>query len=238
VLELWSMNRDCPVCIRALGKAYHGKKIKKKFCCRKCEGYFKKHRCTMWRGQSVRNACQNEIFKSSKKFCSTPCKDEYFNKGKKIAEHLKCSKCNSTKKFFEFRYRNIGRKDPIGLYRQSYCRDCENQILKDKRDEAPEHRLYLLARSRAKRDNLPFDLTEDYINLIWPKDNKCPILKTTFKSGIANKYQLPSIDKVVPKKGYTKGNVAIISYRANSLKSDVKDIRIFKNMYKFYKNFD
>ena len=192
----------------------------------------------MWRGQSVRNACQNEIFNSSKKFCSKLCKDEYFNKGKKIEEHFKCSKCNSTKNFFEFRFRNIGRKDPIGLYRQSYCRDCENQNLKDKRDEAPEHRLYLLARSRAIRDNLPFDLTEDYIKLIWPKDNKCPIFKTTFKSGLANKKTLPTIDKVVPKKGYTQGNVAIISFRANYLKSDIEDVKMFKTFYDFYKNFN
>ena len=38
-----------------------------------------------------------------------------------------------TKKYFEYRYRGIGIKDPIGLFRQSYCRDCENKNQKDQR---------------------------------------------------------------------------------------------------------
>ena len=232
------MKKDCPVCKRPLGVAYHGKKIKKKFCCRKCESYFKDHFCTMNREGRIKNACQNKIIRSSKKFCSESCKDEYFNKGRKITEYIKCTKCNISKIYFEFRYRGIGLKDPIGLFRQSYCRSCENQRLKDKRDEAPEHRLFLLARRRSERDNLPFNLTEEYIKSIWPKDNKCPIFKTIFKSGLANKNTLPSIDKVVPKKGYTQGNVTIVSFRANSLKPDIEDVRIFKTMYDFYENFN
>ena len=55
---------------------------------------------------------------------------------------------------------------------------------------------------------------------------------------MANKYHLPTIDKVIPKKGYTQGNVAIISFRANSLKSDIEDTKMFKTMYDFYKNFN
>ena len=237
MLKSRSMKRDCPVCKRLLGVAYHGKKIKKKFCCRKCESYFKDHFCTMNREGRIKNACQNKIIRSSKKFCSESCRDEYFNKGRKITEYIKCTKCNISKIFFEFRTRGMGLKDPIGLFRQSYCRDCENQRQKDQRDKAPEHRLFLLSRRRSKRDILPFDLTEDYIKSIWPKDNKCPIFKTTFKSGSADKYHLPTIDKVVPKKGYIKGNVAIISFRANYLKSDIEDVRMFKTMYEFYKNF-
>lgn len=30
----------------------------------------------------------------------------------------------------------------------------------------------------------------------------------------------PSVDKIVPEKGYVKGNVVWMSYRANSLKTD------------------
>ena len=50
-----------------------------------------------------------------------------------------------------------------------------------------------------------------------------------------NKDVLPSLDKVVRKKGYVKGNVQIISFRANQLKSDIDDFEIFKKLYEYCK---
>ena len=41
---------------------------------------------------------------------------------------------------------------------------------------------------------------------------------TEFKSGLKNKHVLPTLDKVVREKGYVKGNVAIISYKANQIR--------------------
>lgn len=238
MLDLWSMSEPCPICSRKLGVAYHGKKIRKKFCSRKCEQFFKEHFCIMYRNGEFESYCKNKIYKSIEKFCSEKCKEDFFKKGNKTYETKTCSKCSVDKNYVEFRYRDRGWKSPDGFFRQSYCRDCENQRLKDKRDEAPEHRLFLLARRRAKRDNLPFNITQEYIRSIWPKDNKCPIFKTIFKSGLINKNTLPTIDKVVPKKGYTKGNVVIISFRANYLKSDIEDVKMFKTFYDFYKNFN
>lgn len=78
-------------------------------------------------------------------------------------------------------------------------------------------------------------ITEEYIKSIQPKDNKCPLLRTEFKSGMKNKDVLPSLDKVVRKKGYVKGNVQIISFRANQLKSDIDDFEIFKKLYEYCK---
>ena len=231
------MKESCSVCSRNLGVAYHGKLIKKNFCCRKCETYFKMHFCTMHKENRVKNSCQNKIYKSSKKFCSEACEHEYFNKGRKISEFFQCTKCSKTKKYFEYRARGIGLKDPIGLFRQSYCRDCENQNQKDQRVENPIHRLFLLSKKKTKKDNLDFDLTEDFIKTIWPQNNKCPILDTEFSSGMKDKDALPTIDKVVPQKGYTKGNIVIISFKANSIKSDVTNIELFRKLYDFYKNF-
>ena len=232
------MSKPCPVCERKLGIAYHGKKIRKNFCSSKCERFFKEHFCIMHRAGEFESFCKNKISKSVKKFCSEKCKEDFFKKGNKTYETKICTKCSTKKYYVEFRFKDRGWKSPDGFFRLSYCRDCENQAQKNKRDKAPEHRLFLLAKRRAKKENLPFDITEKYIRSIWPKDNKCPIFKTTFKSGIANKYHLPTIDKVIPKKGYTQGNVAIISFRANSLKSDIEDTKMFKMMYDFYKNFN
>ena len=52
-----------------------------------------------------------------------------------------------------------------------------------------------------------------------------------------NKHDLPTLDKVIRKKGYVKGNVAIISHRANAIKSDVDDFEIFKKLYDYTKKF-
>lgn len=231
------MKDKCPICDRNLGKAYHGKKIRRNFCCRKCENYFKEHFCVMHKSGEPKSHCSNKIFKSVEKFCSNKCKDDFFKKGKKPFEYKICSVCSIKKYYVDFRLRGRGWKSPNGVYRQSYCRVCESQALKDKRDKNPAQRLFMLARIRSKRDKLNFDLTEEYIKSIWPTNNKCPIFNTEFKSGLKNKNVLPTLDKVIPEKGYVKGNVAIISFVANRMKSDVKDVTLFKKLYDFYKNF-
>jgi hypothetical protein len=231
------MKNICPICDRVLGIAYHGKKIRKKFCSRKCESFFKEHFCVMYRRGEFESYCNNKLFKSTEKLCSKECKEDFFEKGKKVYKEKECSKCFKTKKYPEFRFRGRGWKSPNALYRQAICRDCENQRQKDKRDENPIHRLFLLAKRRAVKDKLDFNLTEDYIESKWPKNNKCPIFDTEFKSGLKNKNVLPTIDKIVPQKGYTKGNIAIISFLANKMKSDVKDMNQFKKLYEFYKNY-
>lgn len=76
------------------------------------------------------------------------------------------------------------------------------------------------ARTRAKFLNLPFDLTNEYILSILPE--ACPVLGVTLSFGGTSR-PVPnsaSIDKIVPSLGYTKGNVAVISYKANAIKSN------------------
>ena len=77
------------------------------------------------------------------------------------------------------------------------------------------------ARHRAKKKGLPFELPLDHINEIWPPDNKCPVFGTPFVRGRVGPISTsPTFDQIEPDKGYTIGNVEVISARANSIKSD------------------
>lgn len=70
-------------------------------------------------------------------------------------------------------------------------------------------------RRRAKKKGLPFDLTLE--DLVFP--DICPVLGIPLvaRSGKFNDSS-PSLDRVVPELGYVKGNVAVMSYRANRIK--------------------
>lgn len=81
------------------------------------------------------------------------------------------------------------------------------------REEKPKNRLLSSAKSRAKRDKVPFDLQLGDI----PDWNTCPILNVEMKKG--TRYA-PSLDKIQPELGYVKGNIQVISHKANAMKQD------------------
>lgn len=72
--------------------------------------------------------------------------------------------------------------------------------------------LIYAAKARAEKFGLDFDLTEDSIAM----PEVCPVFGKPFIVGDRN--LAPSLDRIDPKKGYVKGNVAIVSFRANRLK--------------------
>jgi hypothetical protein len=76
------------------------------------------------------------------------------------------------------------------------------------------------ARQRAKKQNVPCTITEQDITT----PEYCPILGLKLEHQIDNnckaEYNSPSLDKIVPSKGYTKDNIRVISNRANWLKCD------------------
>jgi len=80
------------------------------------------------------------------------------------------------------------------------------------------------ARGRAKRDSLPFDITYEYLESI--ATDECPVYGIVFEWGTSNlgrgktKENCPTLDRIVPDKGYVKGNVAFISYKANRIKDN------------------
>ncbi len=82
----------------------------------------------------------------------------------------------------------------------------------------PERKLYTGAKTGAKKRGLEFTIGLDDL-LPFPK--KCPVLGIKLRQGIkVNDPNSWSIDRIDNTKGYTPDNVAVISRRANMLKSD------------------
>lgn len=100
------------------------------------------------------------------------------------------------------------------------------------------------AKRRAKEKNIEFTIAKE--DIILPE--YCPVFPWVKLEKSEGKYQSAksyTVDRIDPTKGYTKNNIAIISWRANELKCDGKfyEIRaiyeymlkeIEKNSQKFF----
>lgn len=73
-----------------------------------------------------------------------------------------------------------------------------------------------MAQRRAKKTGIEFDITAD--DLVLPE--VCPLLGITIDAHSESSDHWPSLDRLDNTKGYVRGNVLIISYRANRIKSD------------------
>ncbi len=83
------------------------------------------------------------------------------------------------------------------------------------------------AKTRASAAGIKFELDKDYVNSITP--DFCPVFGTPFVF-VGNRVmtpESPSLDRIVPSLGYVKGNVIVISVKANAIKSayTAKDIQ-------------
>ena len=56
-----------------------------------------------------------------------------------------------------------------------------------------------------------------------PKDMLCPVLGIPLVFGVPKNANTLSFDRLIPKLGYVRGNVCVISYRANTLKNNCID---------------
>lgn len=106
------------------------------------------------------------------------------------------------------------------------------KALQKMRDERPQFSMYYSAKRRAKVKNLPFDLSIE--DIIIPE--YCPILniKLVVGKGSTANPDSPTLDKIIPALGYVKGNVQVISRRANTMKSDANfhELHLFADWVK------
>ena len=81
----------------------------------------------------------------------------------------------------------------------------------------PEIKLLVAARKRAGYSGCPFNI--EVSDVVIPE--YCPIFNIPLRHASGKpRHNSPSLDKIIPEKGYTKGNVWVISWKANRLKND------------------
>jgi len=117
------------------------------------------------------------------------------------------------------------------------CRECYNE---NKRNNPMfwAHKILSGARRRSlDRGWPPCTLKAQDIWDVWPEDFKCPVLGINLVHGVESSHNSPSLERIDNNKGYVKGNILIISSRANTMKSDGTWQEIMA-VAKFYKQLE
>ena len=88
------------------------------------------------------------------------------------------------------------------------------------KDKNREKDLFQLARHRALKKGIEFNI--EISDIVIPEI--CPILGLPIKKAIdGNRDLSPSLDRIDNTKGYIKGNIQVISFKANNMKCTAND---------------
>lgn len=115
----------------------------------------------------------------------------------------------------------------IGIKKLQKCLLCSKADSKEYakthgKSDTLEYRIYTSAKARAKKRSLDFNIELD--DIIIP--DYCPVFKIKIDKRLfknSNKKPLdnsPALDRIDSSRGYLKGNIAVISYIANSIKNE------------------
>lgn len=146
-----------------------------------------------------------------------------------------CVRCEEDKDSSEF-HKNKRAADGLAYA----CKTCRNSSDRSYRSsekgttkrknwvkDNPKSVMLYGAKKRAKKDGIPFDLSIDDFDI----PDVCPILgiRLLKNSQPGPLPSSPSLDKIIPALGYVKGNVQVVSNRANAMKSDatLEELRAF-----------
>jgi hypothetical protein len=96
------------------------------------------------------------------------------------------------------------------------------------RNEPLSAKIFRETRGRARREGIAFTIEIGDITI----PERCPVLGILLeKRGERRTDASPSIDRIDATRGYVKGNVAIISWRANRIKADAtaEDLKLISD---------
>lgn len=137
-----------------------------------------------------------------------------------------CSRCGEGKLLTEFYAKMTGR--------DGYAAHCKPCHYARQRDADPDFHLKAALASRrrdAKAKGIPFSIT---ISDLLPVPDICPVLGIPMRPGPSGGADFsPSIDRIVPDRGYVKGNVIVVSLKANRIKNDAT-LADLQAVVKFY----
>ena len=148
--------------------------------------------------------------------------------------------CDNCKKVFDYK----GGQSHFNRSKKHYC---SNKCLCESNRKYPElhnktnkrYKIWCSVKKRAKLKGLEFNIELEDIPEI-PK--YCPVLGIEIKSNNTNAPldSSPSLDRIDSSKGYIKGNVRIISNRANRIKADatIEELRKVLEDYEKISNRD
>ena len=190
--------------------------------------------------------CLNKLSKSEKQHIYR------LYSGKYVEEERVCLNCGKI-------WKVEVRKDSTHTKIHHYCDECNNLLSskdkkqlqrlkldgyhdreKEQRRRSHKHNIIRAMLSRAKQRALKhgyeFNLTKDDIHI----PELCPLLEVPFVLGDKKNYEYtPTIDRIDNSKGYIKGNVWVITKKANSMKNSAshKELTTFcTNMLRYSLN--
>jgi hypothetical protein len=133
-----------------------------------------------------------------------------------------CCFCKEEKLLCEFT-----KKNPITNQFSSRCKKCRTFGFLSNL----ENYIYRQIKNNAKQRGLEFNLSKDDIQI----PEYCPILNVKLDiSYMSNKNRyFPSVDRIDSNKGYIKGNIMIVSMKANMMKNDAtqEELLNFSNYF-------
>lgn len=145
--------------------------------------------------------------------------DAYYKGSGKFGRQSRCKECDKAQHASEHyrELRKISRNERRLHSNRDYQKD--QQTLLNNNDSYKKY-MVRTAKQRASAKGVPFDI--DYTDFDIPE--KCPLLDIPLVKHIGQGKAYddsPSLDRIYPELGYVKGNIWVISNKANRVKNDV-----------------
>lgn len=146
----------------------------------------------------------------------------------------KCRKCKVERPIAEFNARDTKQMP------RAVCKECYNTVVRNCYSRFKEKSFFKhkagRAKTRATRLGVPYNIDNEYLEGLWTGYCAVSGVKLTLgtaKEGGCYEETSAELDRLVPEKGYVKGNVAFLSRRMNRIKNNStrEEIELLNNWF-------
>jgi hypothetical protein len=151
-----------------------------------------------------------------KYFIGTPCK--YGHVSERFTKSSCCCSCSVENSWSRFKDDPTFRQARRRAFKKHYKKNRTHILKKAAEWEKanPERKMLASAKARAKKKGLLFNL--ELLDIYIP--SICPVLGIELKSNGKRTDNSPTLDRRDCSLGYTKGNILVISWKANRIKNN------------------